>query len=112
MISFIRNSFQKMFKCNLDSHCLDRESVLWNGHHYYGVCGSCHCIIRRQAKDAWKRWPAYPAKRLYAGAQLADGSAFAQEKVAHEKAIKKAAVRTSIMGEPGSPEVGTLQDSQ
>lgn len=115
MIHFFRKKSKlitQIINCFFGNHHLDCNSVFWDGSHYYGICISCQCLMRRRSKKVWKRWPSFAANSPDALGQLANEGASTRVRVEAEKALKRNAVRAQTIAKLSSLESGAIQDNQ
>jgi hypothetical protein len=99
--------FWYMIKCRIRIHSVDRHSTLRNGSHYYGVCVSCQCLMRRRSRNVWRRWPVLTADRP--GAKTQFEGATTRGRSDAEAALKREA-RAQTLAKLGSLEANTFEE--
>ena len=94
-------------KCRIGIHSVDRRSTFWNGYHYYGVCASCQCLMRRRSRKVWRRWPVLTADRP--GAKTQFEGATTRGRGEAEAALKREA-RAQTIAKRRSLEANTFEE--
>jgi len=110
MLGFLKNPvkvFWYKIKCRIGIHSVDRNSIFWNGYHYYGVCDSCQCLMRRCSRNVWRQWPVLTADRP--GAKTQFEGATTRGRVEAEAALKREA-RAQTIAKLGSLEANTFEE--
>jgi hypothetical protein len=101
--------FRDYIKCCLGIHAVDKESVTYNKHSYFGTCRICKRLLRRKGKKDWQHWPstspdnraaaiAYRDKRATKELHSVEG-ALARKAKRHQTVAKLRSIDTPQAGE-------------